>query len=279
MVAKEVRNEIIQEIFSRGLDIRYNKIDKEGQELLGFYLSIPNKSYSEIKEMPQLERIFINLKKKAMKSYGATNESDFENQVSECYMYLYMALDEVFSGIANVEDDLKVETEEDIYRIINDERLASKLCSYCITYVDMKMKTFIKQKSNPDYAYGSDGSYTRIDYEYLDELNEDGTNKYDMLAEEEPIKEETGELSEYILSKYVCQLTNKQQLFMKCYEWFGTNKQGHIEDDNENILYVKQEVRNYKMAISKKILKIMEKDKDCRVKENSFGRMYVDWRE
>ena len=143
----------------------------------------------------------------------------------------------------------------------------------------MKMKTFIKQKSNPDYAYGSDGSYTRIDYEYLDELNEDGTNKYDMLAEEEPIKEETGELSEYILSKYVCQLTNKQQLFMKCYEWFGTNKQGHIEDDNENILYVKQEVRNYKMAISKKILKIMEKDKDCRVKENSFGRMYVDWRE
>ena len=278
MVSKEIRNEVITEIFKGGLDVRYNKIDKEGQELLGFYLNIPNKSYDEIKKMKQLERIFVNLKTKAQKCYGAINESDFENQISECYMYLYMALDEVFSGSANVEDELRVETVEDIYKIINDERLASKLCKYCITYVEMKMKTFIKKKSNPDYAYGSDG-YTRIDYEYLDEPNEDGTDKYELLAKEEPIEEETGELSEYILSKYVCQLTNKQQLFVQSYIWFGKNSQGHIEDENGNILYIKQELRSYRMAIAKKILKMIDKDKDTLIKENEYGRMFIDWRE
>lgn len=277
MVSKEVRNEIIESIFRGGLQVRNNKIDKEGQELLGFYLSIPNKSYNEIKNLPQLERIFINLKTKASKIYGETMNSDFENQLSEAYMYLYMAFDEVFSGVANVEDDLRVKEEADIYRIINDERLASKLCRWCITYVDMKFKTYMK-KSNVDYAYNSDGSYTRIDYEYLDELNEDGTDKYEQLAEEENIEYETGELSEYIINKYVCQLTNKQQLFMQCYEWFGTNAQGHIEDNEGHILFIKQEVRGYKLAISKKILKMIDNDKDTLVKENEFGRLFIDWR-
>lgn len=276
MVSKEVRNEIITEIFRGGLQERFNKIDKEGQELLGYYLMCPNRTYVEIRNMKQLERIFVNLKTKAGKMYGDTNNSDFENQLSECYMYLYMALDEVFSGIANVEDELRVETEEDIYRIINDERLASKLCRYCITYIDMKMKTLIKQKSNPDYYYCGDG-YIRIDYEYLDQENEDGTNKYDLLAEEEPIEEETGELSEYILSKYVCQLTNKQQLFVQTYIWFGTNAQGHVEDEQGHILYIKQDCVNYRRAIAKKILKMIDKDKETLVRENEHGRMYICW--
>ena len=60
--------------------------------------------------------------------------------------------------------------------------------------------------------------------------------------------------------------------------WFGTNAQGHIEDENQNILYIKQEVRNYRMAIAKKILKMIDKDKDTLIKENEYGRMYIDWR-
>ena len=89
MVSKEVRNEIIQEIFRGGLQERFNKIDKEGQELLGYYLMCPNRTYVEIRNMKQLERIFVNLKTKAGKMYGDTNNSDFENQLREGYMYLY----------------------------------------------------------------------------------------------------------------------------------------------------------------------------------------------
>ena len=277
-ITKEVRNEIITEIFRNGLTERYSRIDKDGEELLGYYLLCPNKSYGEIRNMKQLERLFINAKKKAGKAYGKTNESDFENQLSECYMYVYMAFDEVFRGDANVEDDLKVETVEDIYKIINNEQLASKLCRWCITYVDMRMRTFVKQKSNPDYWADSYGQFNRIDYLYLDKMNEDGTNPYDEIAYEEAYEEETGDFSEYIIENYVSKLTSKQQLFVQTYIWFGTNAQGHIEDNEGHILYIKQEVVNYRKAIAKKILRLMNENDNDLIIENKYGRYSVDWR-
>ena len=112
-------------------------------------------------------------------------------------------------------------------------------------------------KQNPKFTRKVLTSYT-IEGEYTNNgtiVTDDGEER-DLLAKEEPIEEETGELSEYILSKYVCQLTNKQQLFVQSYIWFGKNEQGHVEDENGNILYIKQEVRNYRRAIAKKILKI-----------------------
>ena len=277
MVSQEQRNEIITELFKEGLEERFSKIDKDGTELQGYYLLNPSRKYYEIKNMKQLKRIFVNIKKKASGIYGETMESDFENQLSEAYMYLYMAFDEIFSGRANVEADLQVETIEDIYRIINNEALASKLCRWCITYVDMKFKTYMKT-SSVDFHYNSDGTYTKIDYYYLDQENEDGTSRYEELGEVEQYEYSNEDLVDYVFENYVNLLTSKQQLFMQCYSWFETNAQGHIEDNFGNIIYLKQEVRNYKVAICKKLLKLMKEDSNCLIKENDFGRMFVDWR-
>lgn len=273
-IPHEIINEIITDIFKKGLVEKTSKIDKDGQELFGYYLICPNKSYEEIRELPQMERIFINAKTKALKIYGNTMQSDFENQWSESLMYLYQAMYTVFSGQANVEKDLIVESVEDIHRIISNERLASKLCRYCITYVDMCFKTYMK-RYNVDYSY--DGTnYTKINYYYLDEPNDDGTNRHEELGStEDNIEEQIGEVAEYVMANYMDKLTDKQKLFVNCYLWFGQNKQGHIEDNFGNILYIKQEYQNYRRAIGVKLSKLIEKDNHLRI--NEYGRFILDW--
>lgn len=278
-IQHEIINEIITDIYRKGLIEKTSKIDKDGQELFGYYLICPNKSYQEIKSLPQLERIFVNTKTKALKIYGQTMASDFENQFSEGLMYLYQAFYSVFSGQANVEKDLIVENIEDIHRIIGNERLASKLCRYCITYVDMCFRTYMK-RYNVDYNY--DGTnYTKINYFYLDEPNEDGTNRHEELGSTEDnidIEEQIGEVAEYVMSNYFDnKLTNKQKLFVQCYLWFGQNKQGHIEDNFGNILYIKQEYQNYRKAIGAKLSKLIENDNHLRI--NEYGRFVLDWSE
>ena len=275
MVSQEERNKIITELFREGLEERFCKIDKDGTELQGYYLLNPSRKYYEIRSMKQLKRIFVNIKKKASGIYGETMESDFENQLSEAYMYLYMAFDEVFRGDAKVEEDLQVKTVDDIYRIINDEALASKLCRWCITYVDMKFKTFMKT-DNVDFNYNSDGTYTKIDYYYLDQENEDGTSRYEELGEVEQLPYETGEFADYILETYFDKLTHKQQLFMKTFLQFGQDAQGHISMEDGTILYVKQEYQNYRKAIGKKLLRLISEN-DNQIVENEYGRYTLDW--
>ena len=274
-IPHEIINEIITDIFKKGLVEKTSKIDKDGQELFGYYLICPNKSYGEIKKLPQLERIFINTKTKALKIYGQTMASDFENQFSEGLMYLYQAFYSVFSGQANVEKDLIVENIEDIHRIIGNERLVKKLCSWCITFVDRNFKTYMK-RYNVDYSY--DGTnYTKINYYYLDEPNEDGTNRHEELGStEDNIEEQIGEVAEYVMANYMDKLTDKQKLFVNCYLWFGQNKQGHIEDNFGNILYIKQEYQNYRRAIGVKLSKLIEKDNHLRI--NEHGRFVLDFR-
>ena len=274
-IQHEIINEIITNIFKQGLIEKTTKIDRDG-EIFGYYLICPNRSYEEIRELPQMERIFVNCRTKASKIYGQTMASDFENQFSESLMYLYQAMYSVFTGQANVEKDLVVETVEDIHRIIGNERLASKLCRYCITYVDMCFRTYMK-KYNVDYSY--DGTnYTKINYYYLDEPNEDGTNKYEEIGntDNDNIEEQIGEVAEYVIANYFDKLTDKQKLFVRCYLWFDKNKKGDIEDNFGNILYIKQEYQNYRKAIGAKLSKLIEKDNHLRI--NEYGRFVLDFR-
>lgn len=278
-ISKEVINKIITDIYRQGLKEQYSKI-VDGQEIFGYYL-LPkynqNLSYEQLSNLPQLERIFVNVKAKAKKIYGLTNACDFENQWQEGLMYLYQAMYSIFSGQANVEKDLIVNTVEDIYKITNDERLVKKLCSWCITFVDRCFKTFMKSKANPDYCYNNDNTYTPIDYLYLDNIDEDGNDPYEQLEQDEYVEVEVGEVTEYVMENYIHTLTNKQKLFVQCYIWYQTNKQGHIEDENGNILYIKQEVRNYRLAIAKKLGKLIENDNMLRI--NEHGRFTIKWSE
>jgi hypothetical protein len=273
-------NTIITDIYRAGLKEQFFKY-KDGQILYGYYLQPKyqdNINYEKLVNLPQLERIFINVKSKAKKIYGKTNTSDFENQWSEALLYLYSALESVFSGSANVDPDLIVNTVDDIYNIITNEKLASKLCRYCITFVDMKFKTFMKQKGNPDYFYNTDSSYYSIDYLYLDDDSNDGISPYEELEKQDKAIYETGEVTQYIMDNYFALLTPKQQLFMKCYIWFGQDPQGHISTEDGTILYIKQEYQNYRKAIAKKLIQLMKDSNDSILYINQYDRLDLNWK-
>ena len=134
------------------------------------------------------------------------------------------------------------------------------------------------KRYNVDYSYDGTNNYTKINYYYLDEPNEDGTNRHEELGStEEKIEDEFGEGAEYVMSNYFDKLTNKQKLFVQCYLTFGQNKQGHIEDNFGNILYIKQEYQNYRKAIGAKLSKLIENDNHLRI--NKHGRFVLDWSE
>jgi hypothetical protein len=279
-IPQEIINHYITQIFENGLKITYDKYS-DGETLQGYYLmpkyNENNLDYNQLTQMKQLERIFVNLKAKARKMYGNTNKADFENQWAEALAYLTEALINVFSGTAKVEEALQVESADDIIRIISTEKLASKLCRYCITYVDLKFKTLMKSKGNPDYYRTSKG-YEPISYYYLDDTNDDGLTSYEELDLQEQAHNayETGPLTDYILESYVDLLTHKQQLFCQCFIWFGKDKQGHISTEDGIILYNKQEVIGYNKKIKGKILSFAQDD--LNLVTNDYNRLTLDWK-
>ncbi len=282
-IPHETINAIITDIYEAGLKINYSKY-QDNQLLSGYYLQSKyrdNISYEELALLPQLERIFINIKSKAKKVYGPTNVSDFENQWGEALLYLYEALYDVFSNNnPKVEDVLIVNTVDDIYRIISDEKLASKLCRYCITYVDRCFKTLLKLKSNPDYYYSNkkdNKGFVAVNYLYLDNDSDDN-NPYDELDGEEAYIPTTGDLTQYIMDNYFGLLTNKQQLFIQCYIWFGKDPQGNISTEDNIILYNKQEAHHYRQAIAKKLLRLMNEANDTTIYTNNHNRLDLDWK-
>ena len=273
-------NNIISDIYRAGLKEQYTRYI-DGQTLHGHYLQPKyrdNLSYEQLAQLPQLERIFINCKAKAKRIFGPTNTSDFENQWAESLLYLYEALYDVFSNNnPKLEEALIVHTVDDIYNIISNEKLASKLCRYCITYVDMKFKTYSRLKSNPDYYY-SMNKHNPIHYMYLDNNNDDDISPYDELDNNEPYIPITGDLTTYIMDNYFGLLTHKQQLFIQCYLWFGQDPQGHISTENGTILYLKQEYQHYRQAIGKSLSRLIKEANDTTLYTNNNNRLDLDWK-
>lgn len=283
-IPHETINAIIANIYEAGLKINYSKY-QDNQLLSGYYLQSKyrdNISYEELALLPQLERIFINIKSKAKKVYGPTNLSDFENQWGEALYYLYMALYDVFSNNnPKVEDVLLVNTVDDIYHIISDEKLASKLCRYCITYVDRCFKTLLKLKSNPDYYYSNkkgNKGFVAVNYLYLDN-DSDEQNHYDELDNNtDAYTPDTGDLTQYIMDNYFDLLTSKQKIFIQCYLWFGQDHQGHISTEDGTILYLKQEYQHYRRNIGKKLLRLINEANDTTIYTNNYDRFDLNWK-
>lgn len=251
-------NEIIEEIFKKCLLVRYSKKD-DGSELYGYYLSLRSLPKNKINKLSQIERLFYNASSKCSNTMlGLQNEADYQNYLAQSWLYIYECLLNVFTGAVNdkLNDDIKCYSLDDVKRILNDEKLCSQLCSYCITYVGLSFKTLSKSKSNPDY-YIANGKYVPVKYNFVDDENSE--IKYSDLFEEEHVKE-TGDLSCYILETYWDKLTRKQQLFSAVFLEFGVDKHGNICDLENRVLYIKQEVNGYKNAIRKRLEKLIAED-------------------
>ncbi len=253
--------EIIGKIFEQALEISYQHNLKEG-DTYGYYLSLRSVPPEKINRLPQLIRLFYNAQSKGNKRMlGSTCSTDRENTFGEALSYIYECLYNVFNGnLERLGERLICKSIDDVKALLNDDKAVRELCSYCIVYVDRRFMSYCKTGANPDYYYETkSNTHKRIDYFYLDNVEDGVHNKYESL-EEKMFTEETGEITEYILDNYMHRLTSKEQLFCQCWLTFGQRKSGDIKDLEERMLYSRQDSYKYRKQIKNKVLKMLEED-------------------
>ena len=132
-------NDYITEIFRMGLKESFTQII-DNSEINGYYLSIPSSDKSKISKLNQWERLFVNIKTKSKRVYG---ELDTENIFSECLMWAYEEFVDILSG-----NNENFPIDKGI-NILLEER-DSEIASYVVRCVDLKLKTYISSKRNPN---------------------------------------------------------------------------------------------------------------------------------
>ena len=133
-------NDYITEIFRMGLKESFTQII-DNSEIDGYYLSIPSRDKSKISKLNQWERLFVNIKTKSKRVYG---ELDTEYIFSECLMWAYEEFADILSG-----NNESFPIDKGI-NILLEER-DSEIASYVLRCVDLKLKTYISSKRNPNY--------------------------------------------------------------------------------------------------------------------------------
>ena len=133
-------------LFEVGLKQSYSKTI-DNSEVNGYYLGVKSCPNSKVKDLDQWRRLFINLKSKTKKIYGSTdNENDFANNMA----WAYECLLEILSG-----ENENFPIEHDIKTLL--EQRSNEICSYVIRVVEMKQKTYINSKRNPNYIVHQKG--------------------------------------------------------------------------------------------------------------------------
>ena len=259
-------NDYIEEIFKIGLKQQYEKTI-DNAELNGYYLSDPSRDKSNIKNLNQWSRLFINIKTKSNKVYG---EMDKENSFADCLFYAYEALVEILSG-----ENENFPIESDIKALLLERD--TEICSYVLRFVELKLKTFINSKRNPNYILhqaGGKKEYEKIEYYYLDD-NKD-MDRYSVLEIEE--KElQTGETTEYILERLLEEgrLTPKQRKFLEVSlsdEYYM--EAGNVYERGGDLVYNTNQSYFFKKQIAKAIHSLIQEDDNL---ELSHGRIIMRW--
>lgn len=199
-------NDYIEVIFKNGLMINHSRI-VDGSEIDGYYLNLQSRPKSQISKLRQWERLFVNVTTKSKKIYG---ELDTENSFAQCLLWVY----EELLNIVNGQND-KFPIEKDIKTLLLERE--NEIVPYILTCVELKLKTYIGSKRNPNYIVTQKNGkreFERVNFYYLDD--DKGPSKYDIL--EDIIKEnDTGEMTEFLLEKLLESdtLTKKQRQYIE----------------------------------------------------------------
>lgn len=262
----KTEKEIINTIFEVAYNEKYMQV-YEKKIIDGYYIELKNVDPNKFNELHPFYKLpFVVESKGKNIILGDTNISDNENRLQEARGTLSYVLFSVFRGANNdkLEDKLKINSVDDIKRIIADDRLSKKMYRYILKYVDLSLRTYTHQKSNPDYIF-SNNEYKKIEYEYLDNDSEENT----IQLEYKENNYRTGDMTRYILEEYFECLTNKQKLFVKAAIEFGILHQD-ISDHDNNIIYTKDDIKQYKRSIRKRIEGKIENDRYIQVKNGRW---------
>lgn len=260
-------DEIISCIFEVAYNEKYMQVNDK-QIILGYYIELKNLNPNNFEKLHPFYKLpFVSESKAKKIILGSTNDSDSENRLAEVRSILCSVLFSVFNGCNNdkLEKELRINSVDDLKRIIENDRLSKKMYKYIIQYVDLKLRSYTHLTSNPDY-YFSNNKYEKIEYEYLDNDSED-KETIQLVYEENDYR--TGDMTNYIIDTYFEYLTNKQKLFVqKAIEYGILNQQ--ISDHDNNIIYTKDDIKQYKRNIKKRIEGMIENDRY--IQQNASGR-------
>ena len=253
-------NDYISRIFEVGLKQSYSKTI-DNSEVSGYYLGVKSCPNSKVKDLDQWRRLFINLKSKTKKIYGSTdNENDFANNMA----WAYECLLEILSG-----ENENFPIESDIKTLL--EQRSNEICSYVIRVVEMKQKTYINSKKNPNYIVHQKGGkkeYERVNFYYLD--NDTELNPYQVLEHEE-IVSETGEMTEVILEALLASdlLTNLERAYLEVAlsdESYISG--GAVYDLDDNMIFNKDKACRYRKGIRNAIHTLIERGEVVEIKND-----------
>lgn len=279
VLEKETVEEIIEEIFKQALTVRYfNK----NNNAVGLYTSIEN---VEDKNLHSIFKIFHVSKKKASKLIrGDINNTDKEGNESQVLEFIYIVFKNVFTGEKNdkLEELLKINSVDDIKRILQSEVLSKRLANYIITYVELLIQTYIKRKDNPDF-YIEKRKYVPVYYNFVDartdlkeKLEEESyehliNSKGEILTEEEldELKNQNNELTEYIMENYIDKLTGKQKEYIKNFLKYS-NQEKRIINHNNDVLYSSRSAYYFNNRLKIMLEQLLEQDENIKLKNNKY---------
>ena len=143
------------------------------------------------------------------------------------------------------------------------EEKDSEIASYVLRCVDLKLKTYISSKRNPNYIShqrGGKREFERIDYYYLDEKRD--MSSYDVL--EDIVREDsTGEMTELLLEhlRNGDNLTNKQKNYLETVLSDQSYIKGSCVYDTDNkLLYNCNQYFFFNRKLAKELQRIIDED-------------------
>ena len=258
--------DIVNEIFMDGLRVSEMMTDREGGTKHGLYLRNKSIPKEQVKDLPQLQRLFVNARKKCILLSGDTNNSDIENTQAEIWSYICECMLGIFRGEMNDKVGTLLQcdgTVEGCKELLNDNIRVIQLCKYTLEYIERKMRRLSQLPSNPDSSYDrTTDKYKDIKYLYLDEETEGHFNRYELLDMQDLSEPCNSDVTEYIIDNFIFggHLSSKQELFCKTVIEFGINDDGNIYDLYNNLLYRKQDCTKYRNRIEKKLTKFIDDD-------------------
>jgi hypothetical protein len=262
----------------KGKDGRVSQVPREG-------LYVRRKVVKDVNKCHPILKSFINIKKITNELYGDFIDEDYLEETVN--MFWLESMFDVLMGKRNHKVGENLQTDGTIsgaVELLSDLSRVDELCRYAYTEAKMKVLGKIKQnKNNPNYEYNSKkGTYTRRQYAFLDDDSDEALDnkegvEFEMLQAEEgrkPLGYNQYPAVDYIMEKYIPRLNQKQQEFVDAYLTYGLYVgdvkageklglvAGAIYDNDNNLLYSKQNVKGYMTRIKDALLLMFEMEGD-----------------
>ena len=269
LVAKNV-DEFIELLFREVFEVRTKQYYK-GELYEGFNIQLPKIKKSNFKEMHGFFKMFYMAESKAKKiCLGDNNKYDYENYRQQSREFLFEGLYVVLHGKHNekLENDLKINSVEDIKKIVQNKKLTIKFTNYILTFVQMKLRELSQSKANPDFYYDPKEGYVPIYYNYIDNEEENI-----QIEDNKGSENKSGEFTEYLFNNIFSSLAINQQMFIHDALEYSIFEQ-EIRDYKGKLLYDKDQIKNYKRNIRKKMDKVLNEDTHIQVKNNRFSILH-----